>query len=153
MPVVIIVLAALVVAFAPPRPVNLKFHLRGSGATPADVERINAAFRRGFYSDSSVTPPAETLRARPVSSQPLDSATRARIGTIVVLDGFVRVTGTGVEVCTQLLNILTQPITEPDTIRVEGGALDSALALAGHKHAQAFTNRFGRRGPSNMRCS
>ena len=153
MPVLLIVLAGVLVAFAPPRPVNLKFHLHGSGASPADLEQINTAFRRGFYSNSSVTPPAETLSARPAASLPIDSARRARIGMIVVLDGFVRVTDTRVEVCTQLLNVLAQPITEPDTLHVDRSALNSALAVAGHKHADAFARRSGRRGPSNMRCS
>jgi len=153
MPIIMVLLAALTAFVAPPLRVNLRFHLHDSGASPGDLLRVSAAFRRGFYSDSSVVPPADTLAARPVSSLPLDSATRARIGTTVVVDGSVRSTDNGVELCLQLLNILAQPITEPDTVRVHRAALDSALVLAGHRHAEVLVHRAGRRGPSNMRCS
>jgi hypothetical protein len=149
MPVILIVLAWLAVSFAPPRPVNLRLHLHASGASSHDVERVSAAYRRGFYSNSSVTPPAETLH----TSLPLDSATRARIGMTVVVDGSVRVTDNHAEVCLQLLNILAQPITATDTVRVDRDALDSALAVTGHNHAQLLTDRFARRGPSSVRCS
>ena len=153
MPIILVLLAALTAFVAPPLRVNLRFHLHDSAASPGDLQRVSAAFRRGFYSDSNVVPPAETLAARPVTSLPLDSATRARIGMTVVVDGSVRSTDNGIELCLQLLNILAQPITEPDTLRVDRTALDSALALAGHRHAEALVHRSGRRGPSNVRCS
>jgi len=153
MPVILIVLAWLAVSFAPPRPVNLRLHLHASGASSHDVERVSAAYRRGFYSNSSVTPPAETLHAGLPTSLPLDSATRARIGMTVVVDGSVRVTDNHAEVCLQLLNILAQPITATDTVRVDRDALDSALAVTAHNHAQLLTDRFARRGPSSVRCS
>jgi len=72
MPVIRIILAALIVSLAPPVPIVLRFLLRSSGANAADVQRVEGAIRRGFYSDSTVIPPAETLDVGRAAAVPYD---------------------------------------------------------------------------------
>jgi hypothetical protein len=94
-PFILIVVAALIVWRAPPVPIGLRFRLSPSGASASDVQRVTTSFRRGFYSDSNVTSPTEALGVRRTAALPLDSATRARIGTVVV-NGTVETAGSRV---------------------------------------------------------
>jgi len=151
MPITRTIVAALVVWLALPVPIVLRIRLQSSGASAADVQRVADAFRRGFYSDSTVTAPAETLDVRRISTVPRDSASWRRTGTTVLLDGSVAATGDIVEVRLRTVNLLMQTLTVPETVRVRREAIDSTLAATGHTYASVLARRFGNRVRSSGR--
>jgi len=146
MPLLWAIAAALLLSLGKPVPINLRFFLPSSTASPQDLERVQSAFRRGFYSDSLVVPPAETLRYSRGVMPPYDSAARARTGTTVVVLGAVDTVQNRIEFRFRMANILTQPLTPPETLRVSRAFIESVLAEAGHRYAVILAQRFSRRG-------
>lgn len=142
------VLAALVVTIVPPVPVALRFHVHSED--PRDVTRVVAALGRGFYADSDVIAPAETLKAQ-VGSFLIDSAARRRRGTTIIVDGSIAERGELLEIRLGLLNILAQPMTAPETLRVRRESMDSVLETIGHKYASSIARRNARRRMSRQR--
>jgi len=148
-PAIRLLLAALVVCLSAPVPVRLRVRLRSAGVSLSEVEQMSAALRRGFYADTNVVAPAESLGV--ASTFPLDSAARRRMGRSVLLDGSVATVGDLAEVHMQLLDILIKPLTPIDTVRVKRTEIDSALTAAGHRYAAAIGRRFENRRPSDQR--
>jgi hypothetical protein len=98
----------------------------------------------GFYADSIVVPPAETLHLdRPPIQMP-DSATRERIGRRVIVQGSVGAIGPFLEVRLRLLNILAQRLGAEDTVRLQRSEIESTFASKGRDYAIFLSQRFKR---------
>lgn len=132
-------------ALIPPVRIALKVYVReGPAATADDAARVAAALKRGFYADSIVVPPAETLHLDKPPFQIPDSATRERIGHRVIIQGTVAATGPVLEVRLRLLNILTQPLASEDTVRLQRSEIESTFAARGRAYAVFLSQRFKR---------
>ncbi len=131
----------------PQPPVRVALRVRvneGPGATADDVARISAALNRGFYTDSIVVPPAETLH---LDRQPLpmpDSARRERIGYTVLVRGSVGATGLFLEVRMRLVDLLMKPLGGEDTVRLQRAEIESEFAKRGRGYAVLLSERFRR---------
>jgi hypothetical protein len=136
---------AFFAAMIPPVRIGLTIRVHEApGATADDAARVSAALERGFYADSVVVPPAETLHFdRPPIQMP-DSAARERIGHRVIVRGSVGAIGPVLEVRLRLLNILAQPMGSEDTVRLQRSEIDSAFAAKGRAYAVSLSQRFKR---------
>jgi hypothetical protein len=112
------------------------------GATADDVAYISAALNRGFYADSIVVPPAETLH---LDRRPLpmpDSARWERIGHTVLVRGSVGATDPVLEVRLRLVDLLMKPLGSDDTVRLQRAEIESEFARRGRGYAVLLSQRF-----------
>ena len=131
---------ALAAALAAPRPIRLRTIMSYIQFGEPYRTQAMAAFKRGLYQDSLIVPFSQ--------SDSLASPSRRT----VVVRGSLEMDGGRAKVCFMLVDVLTRPITEPETATVQLAQLDSAVAAYGARFARVLAQERLPSSFSTARC-
>lgn len=121
--------------FSAPPAYRVRIHIQAPPELNADASRLREALLRGLYSDSIIVPGPDSLLPSFKPGKP-DTAAYHHWIPVMMLAAELSDSAGIVVARLRLMNILTQPVAPPETIRVSPTLLDSVGVERGRAYAR-----------------